>query len=182
MSRPSVVLFSSLFPVQARELFAHTVQTLFGKQMWISSRALFWCSLLQYINALQILMHLFFIPITWTYINSMAWGFWFSGLLSTLLSARAAQAPAFCKHDSCAFLGTWQCPHRQPHWSPVWQRWGRSPAFQGQGDSSAAGSGNWVLICLEFVSSSRDFCHKSQFLAESKGSSTLFSMGLHCLP
>lgn len=58
-SRHSEDPFSSLFPVQPNELFAHTIQTLLRKLLLISSWALLWCSLLQYRNASQILMHLF---------------------------------------------------------------------------------------------------------------------------
>lgn len=54
-----LVLFFSLFPEQPHELLAHTIQTLLSKQLLFSSWALLYCSLLQYLNASQILRYLF---------------------------------------------------------------------------------------------------------------------------
>lgn len=72
-----------------------------------------------------------------------------------LLSAGAAQAPAFCHQGSCAFLGTWWCPRCQSHWESAWQRGGGGYSFsRGQGGSNP--SENWVLRCLELVSPSHD--------------------------
>lgn len=123
---------------------------------------------------------LIFVPFNWACVNSVLlirsyemgievknilacisrWRVIFSvhtGLSLTLLSAGAVQALAFHQHDSCALLYTWQCPHCQPHWNTVWQRWGGTAAFQGQGHSRF----NWVLSCLELALSGHDFCHES---------------------
>lgn len=59
MSGCLLVLFFSLFPEQPHELLAHTIQTLLSKQLLFSSWALLYCSLLQYLNASQILRYLF---------------------------------------------------------------------------------------------------------------------------
>lgn len=70
-SRYSVVLFSSLFAVQLHELFTHTIQSIFRRQLLISSWALLWCSLLQYPNASQILMYLLLYCSLWEVLASV---------------------------------------------------------------------------------------------------------------
>lgn len=177
-SRYSVVLFSSLFAMQLHELFTHTIQSIFGRQLLISSWALLWCSLLQYPNASQILMYLLllftvrsisFILVIRSYETGIEvknisgciptrrhQGF-DPRLYSTLPLAAAAPAPAFCKYDSGALLGTQWCLHCQPHWNTLWQSWRGNIVFQRQGTSSTARAGNWMLSCLELVLS----CHKA---------------------
>lgn len=59
MSGCLLVLFFWLSPEQPHELLACTIQTLLSKQLLFSSWALLYCSLLQYLNASQILRYLF---------------------------------------------------------------------------------------------------------------------------
>lgn len=141
-----LVLFFSLFPEQPHELLAHTIQTLLSKQLLFSSWALLYCSLLQYLKCFTNIKVLIFMPFTWTCNNSTsqfrergwkyshlhtqmeAWEFGFQHNQTIPLSW-SCTVPAFCQHGSCAFLGTWACPHSQCLWNSACQRWGGSTAF-----------------------------------------------------
>lgn len=207
MSRRSIVPFCSLFSVQPLELFAHTIQTLLGRQLLMSSWALLGCSLLQCLNASQILMRFLKIPFTRTCINSILvirnydtgmevknipaciprrrpGGLVFGAPRTTqhIGLSWSCASHHFCHHNSSALLSTFRARIANSTKVLFWHKWGGSTSFQGQGDCRAAGAGNRELSCLELISSGHDFCHESRFLAQFKSSPALFSMGQHCLP
>lgn len=206
MSRFLVVPCSSLFPVQPHELFAHTVQTFLGKQLLISSWALLW--LLQFtatvpkcftnINAL------IFIPFTWTCINSILLirnydtgievknipvcipGWRLGGLIfstprtiqhiglswsCTSSSLLPARLPCLARHPAVPILP-----------APPTSRLAEFTAFQGQRDSSTAGSENWGWAALTSYHLAMTSATSHNFWHSPKVAQLFFSMGHHCLP